>query len=90
MKIDFYTKAVLTIIAICLSIIVLKQVDVIPNANANSPTSNFKNNMNYGLVPLNADGSINVNLKSANEIEVDITSVSYGNIPVNIKNNYDK
>jgi hypothetical protein len=47
MKTDRYTKTVLTIIAICLTIIVLKQVDIIPSAYAGTPTTNLKNNMNY-------------------------------------------
>ena len=74
MKTDFYTKAVLTVIAICLTIIVLKQVDIIPNAYAETSKSNLKNNMNYGLVPLNADGSIDVNIKSSSTMDVNIES----------------
>lgn len=46
MKTDFYTKVVLTIIAICLTIIVLKQVDIIPNAYAETPKTNLNTNMN--------------------------------------------
>lgn len=56
MKTDYYTKTVLTIIAICLIIIALRQTDLTSNAYANSPTDHLKNNVNYGLVPLNADG----------------------------------
>lgn len=75
MKTDFYTKAMLTVIAICLSVIVLKQVDIIPNAHAN-PTTNLKTNTNYGLVPLNSNGSIDVNIKSTSEtVKVNIEEV---------------
>lgn len=74
MKTDFYTKAVLTVIAICLTIIVFKQVDIIPNAYAETPKINFNTNMNYGLVPLNADGSIDVNVKSSSTMDVNIES----------------
>ncbi|MBK7095062.1 MAG: hypothetical protein IPH57_08455 [Saprospiraceae bacterium] len=76
MKTDFYTKVVLTIIAICLTIIVLKQVDIIPNAYATGQTSDLKKNLNYGLVPLNDDGSIDVNIKSSSELDVNIESCS--------------
>lgn len=34
MKVDRYTKGILTYIAICLSIITLKEIGVIPNAYA--------------------------------------------------------
>ncbi len=77
MKTDFYTKAVLTVIAFCLTIIVLKQVDIIPNAFAGTPKSNLNTNMNYGLVPLNADGSIDVNIKSnSSTVDVNIVDIS--------------
>mgnify|MGYP000866725966 CR=1 FL=1 len=64
MKTDFYTKTVLTVIALCLTIIVLNQVDIIPKAYAESPETNLNPYINYGLVPLNEDGSVDVNIKS--------------------------
>ncbi len=89
MKTDFYTKAVLTVIAICLTIIALKQVDIIPNAYAGTPKTNLNTNMNYGLVPLNADGSIDVNVKSSSTMDVNITSCSnnafYHAEPIEVK-----
>jgi hypothetical protein len=90
MKTDSYTKAVLTVIAICLLIIVVKQVDIIPTANASTLTSNLKNNVNYVLVPLNTDGTIDVNLKSSSAtVSVNITEVGnigFGStVPVKIK-----
>ena len=104
MKTDRYTKTVLTIIAICLTIIVLKQVDIIPSAYAGTPTANLKNNMNYGLVPLNADGIIDVNivsseidaLRDAGPMKVIINSFESnalrdaGPLKVIIKENQDK
>ncbi len=81
MKTDFYTKAVLIVIAICLTIIVLKQVSIIPNAYAGSPKSNLNANTNYGLVPMNADGSIDVNIKSSSIMDVNITEVNGGYVP---------
>lgn len=76
MKTDFYTKTILTIIAICLITIIIQQGDILPKAYAGSPSSNFKNNVNYGLVPLNANGTIDVNIKSSSTMDVNIESCS--------------
>lgn len=89
MKPDFYTKAVLTVIALCLVVLVFQRVDVIPTAYAerakplSAPAS-------YGLVPVNADGSIDVNIKSVTEtMNVNIDEVggraTYGTVNVRIK-----
>ena len=43
-----------------------------PNAYATEPPKPEKN---YGLVPLNADGSISVTIKSAEEMDVNIVSI---------------
>ncbi len=76
-KIDIYTKSVLTVIAICLTILTINQLELLPKAYAgesiNHPT--FKG-VNYGLVPLNEDGSITVKLSSADEIDVNIVGIS--------------
>lgn len=90
MKTDLYTKTVLTIIAICLSIIVFNQGGIIPSAFAETPKA-FKSNMNYGLVPLNDDGSVNVRISSSEILEVKIEEVdayafNYCTVPVKIKN----
>lgn len=87
MKTDLYTKVVLTVIAFCLVVIVLNQVDLFPKAYAGSSGNDIKRNINYGLVPLNADGSIDVNLKSANStIDVDIVDISTSDeLDVNIE-----
>jgi hypothetical protein len=86
MKTDYYTKAVLTVIAICLTIIVVKQIDIIPNANAETTRPNYNTNMNYGLVPVNEDGSINVNIKSTSStMDVNIVDIStFDELDVNI------
>ncbi|MFD2564217.1 MULTISPECIES: hypothetical protein [Aquimarina] len=73
MKTDTYTKSVLTIIAVCLSIIVLKDIDIIPKAYAEGSTTTLSN---YGLVPVNEDGTITVKLDTSNEIDVNIKSIS--------------
>jgi hypothetical protein len=59
MKTDLYTKSILTIIAVCLVLIVLKDIDIFPKAYASQP-----NTPNYGIVPLNEDGTIDVNVKN--------------------------
>ena len=95
MKTDFYTKTILTVIAICLTILVLKNIDIIPRAYANETKNGINPYINYGLVPLNPDGSIDVNIKSNSEIiNVNIEEVggwsTWGKVPVVIKENEDK
>lgn len=98
MKLDLYTKSILTIIAICLTINVLKDFDIMPKAYANEPLKNQPNllpNKNYGLIPVNADGTIDVNIKSSTVMDVNIEEVdsyafNYCTIPVRIKKNDDK
>ncbi|WP_024770633.1 hypothetical protein [Aquimarina macrocephali] len=70
MKTDTYTKSIITIIAICLVIIVIRDIDIIPKAYANNvpPT-------NYGLLPINDDGSITVRLSNTDEIDVNIKNI---------------
>jgi hypothetical protein len=77
MKTDRYLKIVLTIIAINLSFLTLNQLDILPKAYAGEvpPSSG---NLNYGLVPLNPDGSIDVRIKSIsqdNPLDVNIEKV---------------
>lgn len=77
MKTDLYTKIVLTVIAVCLTIMVFKQIDFVPTVNASPPELMLDPEVNYGLVPLNADGTIDVNIKtSSSTIEVDIEDIS--------------
>jgi len=64
-----YLNAVLTVIATCLVLITLAITGLIPTANAKetkSPTV---------TIPLNPDGSINVNLSNQNIIDVNIEEV---------------
>jgi hypothetical protein len=88
MKNDTYTKAVLTIIAICLLVMTVKQFEI-PKANAASPTPLISS------IPVNLDGSINVNVKSMmGTMDVNLEEVGgyscYGKVPVVIKENEDK
>ncbi|MCH2021568.1 MAG: hypothetical protein MK207_03715 [Saprospiraceae bacterium] len=78
MKTDNFTKLLLTLIAINLTFITIKNIEIIPEAYANDPLNNYSFNTktNYGLVPLNEDGSITVKLTSSDEIDVNITDIS--------------
>lgn len=79
MKLDLYLKSVLTVIAVCLTINVLKDFDIIPKAYANESLelpSDLLPNKNYAVIPVNADGSIDVNLKSSSVIDINISRIS--------------
>lgn len=77
MNVDKFTKIVLTVIAVNLTILTVKNLEIIPKAYANVPSSNFQLSpkMNYGLVPLNEDGTISVKLSASKEIDVNIVGV---------------
>ena len=67
------TNILLGIIAINLTLLTLIQLEIWPTkANATELNSNLNSNLNYGLVPLNADGSINVNLTSSTVESMDV------------------
>jgi len=78
MKADTFTKIVLTVIAVNLTIITVENLDLMPKAYANEPTNNLElaPNVNYGLVPLNEDGTISVKLSAYDEIDVNIVGVN--------------
>jgi hypothetical protein len=106
MKTDAYTKTVLTVIAVCLSVLVLKQINIIPSAYAQAPDTTVNSGPKYGLVPLNSDGSIDVNIKSSSittdvniassSIEMDVNIVKTAGrkcswmVPVIVELNKDK
>ena len=79
MKTDFYTKTVLTVIAVALITIAFQNIDFLPKANAGSS--------GFVSVPVNPDGSINV--KFTEIMKVDVAEVGgnyiYGAMPINIK-----
>ena len=61
------TNILLGIIAINLTLLTLIQLEIWPvKANANTNELELNSNLNYGLVPLNVDGSIDVNINSSN------------------------
>ena len=78
MKTDFYTKTVLTFIAFCLSILTLQSINLIPKAYASGPKEKNSNVVpnNYAVIPLNANGSIDVNIKSSAQMDVNIVGIS--------------
>ncbi|NAY93371.1 hypothetical protein GTQ34_15785 [Muricauda sp. JGD-17] len=77
MKMDKYTKIVLTIIAVNLTILTITNLDLLPKAYANEPMENSEllPAMNYGLVPLNEDGTISVTLSNYDQIDVNIVGI---------------
>jgi hypothetical protein len=78
MKADRYTKTVLTVIAACMVINLLKEVDILPKAYANEPSKPVTTPApapNYAVVPLNADGSINVKNVSNTPTDVNIVGI---------------
>lgn len=94
MKLDKFTKFVLTVIAVNLSILTVKNLDIIPKVYANEPIKhlNITPNVNYGLVPLNEDGSINVKLSYGEVVDVRLRGIDEASnlrweaIPVEIQN----
>jgi hypothetical protein len=78
MKTDTYTKTILTIIAICLTINVVKDFDIIPSAYASENIENETVNtvMDVRLVDINTSDELNVNLKSVD---------TYDEVKVNLK-----
>lgn len=103
MKTDRYTKIVLTIIAFCLVVNTFEKLDILPKAYANAstsppalPTAEPK----YGLVPLNADGSIIVKtvspmdvnitgIRTSDDLEVNVSGINTSN-SLNVNVNLDK
>lgn len=83
MKTDLYTKTILTIIAVCLSINVFQQLEIIPSAHAAiNPTEErfpvLNNVMDVRIVDVNTSDELSVNVKSIDaydEMKVNITSI---------------
>lgn len=91
MKTDLYTKSVLTIIAVCLSMLTLQQFDFIPTAHAarEEINANIDSNSSYRLIPIDALNTIDVRIVDINtydELNVNLKSVdTYDELKVNIK-----
>ncbi|MFQ5446227.1 MAG: hypothetical protein ACE5FF_04775 [Saprospiraceae bacterium] len=77
MKVDVYTKSVLTVIAVCLIVLTLHQIDLVHKAYAAGPYNMYElPGGDFGLVPLNEDGSITVRLNTSDKIDVNIVGVN--------------
>ncbi len=73
MKTDLYTKTILTIIAFCLVVNIVKEVDLIPSAYALDPIENpnmiESNVMDVRIVDINTYDELNVNLNGVSTSE---------------------
>ena len=89
MKTDLYTKSILTIIAICLSVIVVQQLDIIPKAYATGNEITPELETQYRLVPINEFDTMDVRIVDINtydELNVNLKSVdTYDEVKVNLK-----
>ena len=74
MKKDMTIKILLGIIAINLTILTIGQLDLFPSTYASTSSNEIIDYKNYGLVPLNKDGSITVKLDEAAVMDVNIHS----------------
>lgn len=74
LKIDNYTKGLLTIIAICLLALTANQFSLIPTVNADPAP--LMANPSYGLVPLNEDGTVPVKFSPSEQLDINITGIS--------------
>ncbi|MCT8339767.1 hypothetical protein MG296_06860 [Flavobacteriaceae bacterium TK19130] len=86
MKIDLYTKTLLTIIAICLTFNVLKDFDVIPSAYANDTLP--ETSTEYTLVPVTETNTMDVrivDIYTSDELNVNLKGIStYDEMKVNV------
>lgn len=82
MKQDYYTKTVLTVIAVALVALVFQNAKTVNVAKAEK--TNFNK---FATIPINDDGSINV--KMAGDMDVNLRTIGgspiYGSIPINLK-----
>ncbi len=83
MKTDLYTKAVLTVIAVCLTFNVVKDLDIIPVAYASEAEPADK--VDLGAPPETIDVRI-VDINTYDELNVNLKSVdTYDEVKVNVK-----
>ena len=89
MKTDRYTKVILTVIAVCLTLQVAKEFDFIPKAYASSDPMLPSSNSKYKLIEVDANNVMDVRLVDVNtsdELNVNIKRVeTYDEFKVNIK-----
>ena len=86
MKTDRYTKAVLTVIAACLFLIVVKDLQLIPQVHASPDNTITSGLSNYTMIPVNDDGSINVRFVNSETIDVNIREIdTYDELRVELR-----
>ena len=68
------TNFLLALITLCLMTNILIQLEIWPT-KANANQLGLDPSINYGLVPLNENGSVNVNIASSSEIDVSLVSI---------------
>jgi len=74
MKKDTTLKVILSIIALNLTLLTIDQLDLFPKSYASENTIEAVQSNNYGLVPLNKDGSITVKLEESAVMDINIHS----------------
>ena len=74
MKKDRTIKILLAVIAINLSLISLNQFDIFPNAFGNSTSPTNMKPQEFGLVPLNEDGTVSVRIESSDVVDINVHS----------------
>ncbi len=74
MKTDKTIKVLLGIIVINLTLITLNELSLFPKAFATETSLNAHNNINYGLVPINEDGTISVKIEDTDVLDINIHS----------------
>jgi hypothetical protein len=88
MKTDLYTKFVLTVIAFCLTLNLIGQLDLIPKAHA-AVSDPAVLSTEYALVPISEANTMDVRIVDINtydELNVNLKSVdTYDEVKVNIK-----
>ena len=85
MKTDLYTKTILTVIAVCLTLNLVQQFELIPSAYASEEKKeidlglpNLTETIDVRIVDINTYDELNVNLKSVDtydEVKVNIKSI---------------
>lgn len=88
MKTDLYTKAILTLIAIALVVIVFQNLEVVPTATARIPINS--NEIDVNIVSINGQSIFGgeLEVKVVNIPKVEIKS-SYGGLDVKVTNPRD-
>lgn len=90
MKTDLYTKTILTVIAVCLSLNLIQELEIIPSAYASGSSFDAtKVSQEYALVPISDANTMDVRIVDINtydELNVNLKSVdTYDEVKVNIK-----